>query len=243
MRDSLLAVGGRVGPDDVRPRHAGPENAEAADDLFHDQAKQADSLDDAVRRTGLAEGRGIEARPTTTVAPQALLLMNNALVRSCADGLAKGASGRQWRSRCPMQYGPAMPSPWAGRRRNRTRRTRCNSLRSKRSHTRRTARPTQIGWLHDGLLSGADGVKRVYLCGLTGLRPMPRRCCYLSRRQPDSIREFRASGLRQRFDDAAGTDGQWASNRGDLPVGIHGPGNDAQSGLFRALARTLRTRT
>ena len=34
---------------------------------------------------------GIEARPATTVAPQALLLMNNALVRSCAEGLAKRA--------------------------------------------------------------------------------------------------------------------------------------------------------
>ncbi len=34
---------------------------------------------------------GIEARPATTVAPQALLLMNNALVRSCAEGLSKRA--------------------------------------------------------------------------------------------------------------------------------------------------------
>jgi hypothetical protein len=34
---------------------------------------------------------GIEARQATTVAPQALLLMNNALVRSCAEGLAKRA--------------------------------------------------------------------------------------------------------------------------------------------------------
>ncbi len=34
---------------------------------------------------------GIEARPATTVAPQALLLMNNALVRSSAAGLAKRA--------------------------------------------------------------------------------------------------------------------------------------------------------
>ena len=34
---------------------------------------------------------GIDARPATTVAPQALLMMNNALVRNCAEGLAKRA--------------------------------------------------------------------------------------------------------------------------------------------------------
>ncbi len=32
--------------------------------------------------------QGIEQRTTTTIAPQALLLMNNALVRRCADDLA-----------------------------------------------------------------------------------------------------------------------------------------------------------
>ncbi len=88
---------------------------------------------------------GIDARQATTVAPQALLLMNNALVRECATHLAERVR--------PKVETPLADAVRAGymrtlgrRRRSKRRRTRRGSSRSRRRRTGRTAGRTRIVW-------------------------------------------------------------------------------------------------
>ncbi len=88
VRDTMLAVGGELDPtlygpgtlDRMMKRRAIYFTVKRSQLI--PMMSQFDAPDSLV---------GIEARQATTVAPQALLLMNNALVRSCAEGLAKRA--------------------------------------------------------------------------------------------------------------------------------------------------------
>jgi len=85
IRDGLLAVGGRLDP-----AMYGPGTL--------DQTMKRRSIYFQVQRSQLIPMLQVfdwpdtltsaSARPTTVVAPQALLFLNNPLVRSCADGLA-----------------------------------------------------------------------------------------------------------------------------------------------------------
>jgi hypothetical protein len=86
VRDSILAVSGQLdatmyGPgtlDKAMKRRAIYFMVKRS--LLIPMMTQFDAPDSLV---------GIDARPTTTVAPQALLMMNNALVRDCATHLAE----------------------------------------------------------------------------------------------------------------------------------------------------------
>jgi hypothetical protein len=91
VRDSILAVSGQLdatmyGPgtlDKAMKRRAIYFMVKRS--LLIPMMSQFDAPDSLV---------GIDARPTTTVAPQALLMMNNGLVRDCATHLAERARPR-----------------------------------------------------------------------------------------------------------------------------------------------------
>ena len=101
--DPRLDAGGErpARPDDVRPRHAGP-NAEAAGDLLHGQAQPADPDDDAVRRPGFAgRHRGAADDDGGAAGAVADEQRPGARLRD-ASGEARPADGRtsRWRTRC-----------------------------------------------------------------------------------------------------------------------------------------------
>jgi hypothetical protein len=89
IRDSILAVG-----ETLDPRLFGPGTL----DLNHKRRsiyffiKRSKLIPTMVLFDGPDSLQGAEQRTTTTIAPQALLLMNNAMVRSCAEGLSKRVS-------------------------------------------------------------------------------------------------------------------------------------------------------
>ena len=110
---------------------------------------------------------GIEARPTTTVAPQALLLMNNALVRDCATHLAERV-----RPKAETPLADAVRSGYAlALGRAPTEQEAADAVRFIEEQADGVPEGRQGGRGSagaDGLLPGADGVERVYLCGLEG---------------------------------------------------------------------------
>jgi mono/diheme cytochrome c family protein len=89
IRDNLLAVSGLLDE-----RQFGPgtldENHKRRSIYF--TVKRSKLIPTMVLFDGPDALQGMERRPTTTIAPQALLLMNNPLVRNCADNFAKRIS-------------------------------------------------------------------------------------------------------------------------------------------------------
>ena len=89
IRDSLLAVGGNLDPRLFGPGTLDPNHKRRSIYFFIKRSKLIPTM---VLFDGPDSLQGVEQRTTTTIAPQALLLMNNAMVRGCAEGLAKRIS-------------------------------------------------------------------------------------------------------------------------------------------------------
>ncbi|HWG44307.1 MAG TPA: PSD1 and planctomycete cytochrome C domain-containing protein [Gemmataceae bacterium] len=86
IRDSLLAVSGRL---DTHLFGPGTLDANHKRRSIYFFIKRSKLIPTMVLFDGPDSLQGTEQRTTTTIAPQALLLMNNAMVRSCAEELAK----------------------------------------------------------------------------------------------------------------------------------------------------------
>ena len=91
IRDTLLALSGRLRLVDVRPGHARPQHA-APERVFLHQTQPAHPIHDAVRLARAPWSVSGSGRSTTT-APQALLFMNSQLGRDSATGLASQVDG------------------------------------------------------------------------------------------------------------------------------------------------------
>ncbi len=89
IRDSLLAVSGRLDPRMFGSGTLDPNMKRRSIYFFIKRSKLIPTM---VLFDGPDSLQGVEQRTTTTIAPQALLLMNNALVRGCAEGLAQRIS-------------------------------------------------------------------------------------------------------------------------------------------------------
>ncbi len=89
IRDSLLAVGGTLDPRLFGPGTLDPNHKRRSIYFFIKRSKLIPTM---VLFDGPDSLQGAEQRTTTTIAPQALLLMNNAMVRGCAEGLARRIS-------------------------------------------------------------------------------------------------------------------------------------------------------
>jgi hypothetical protein len=86
IRDSILSVSGQLDPTMYGPGTLDPMQKRRA---IYFTIKRSQLIPMMTQFDAPDSLVGIEARQSTTVAPQALLLMNNALVRNCAEGLAK----------------------------------------------------------------------------------------------------------------------------------------------------------
>jgi mono/diheme cytochrome c family protein len=86
IRDNLLAVSGLLDTTQFGPGTLDPNMKRRSIYFF---VKRSQLNPTMVLFDGPDALQGIEQRGSTTIAPQALLLMNNPLVRSCADNLAK----------------------------------------------------------------------------------------------------------------------------------------------------------
>ncbi len=85
IRDSILAVSGQLDPTMYGPGTLDPMQKRRA---IYFTIKRSQLIPMMTQFDAPDSLVGIEARQSTTVAPQALLLMNNALVRDCASHLA-----------------------------------------------------------------------------------------------------------------------------------------------------------
>jgi hypothetical protein len=86
IRDSLLAVGGLLDRRLFGPGTLDPNMKRRSVYFFVKRSRLVPTM---VLFDGPDALQGVEQRSTTTIAPQALLLMNNALVRGCADNFAR----------------------------------------------------------------------------------------------------------------------------------------------------------
>ena len=168
IRDAMLAVSGTLDPTMFGPGTLDEAHA-AAEHLLHHQAQPAHPDADALRRPRRARRASASGR-TTTIAPQALLLMNNPQVRGYAEafaGRAPAEAGRRPPRRSTAAYRIAL---------GRDRRRRRAGRRAWRSSTaagrlvpgRRAGRRPRAG--PGRLLPGPDGPERVHLHRLTELR-------------------------------------------------------------------------
>ncbi len=85
VRDSILTVSGQLDPTMYGPGTLDPMQKRRA---IYFTIKRSQLIPMMTQFDAPDSLVGIEARQSTTVAPQALLLMNNALVRNCAERLA-----------------------------------------------------------------------------------------------------------------------------------------------------------
>jgi hypothetical protein len=92
IRDSLLAVSGQLDPKQFGPGTLDPKMKRRSIYFF---VKRSQLVPMMVLFDGPDTLQGLEQRVTTTIAPQSLLLMNNAQVRSCAESLAKRVSPKE----------------------------------------------------------------------------------------------------------------------------------------------------
>jgi hypothetical protein len=92
IRDSLLAVSGQLDPKQFGPGTLDPNMKRRSIYFF---VKRSQLVPMMVLFDGPDTLQGLEQRVTTTIAPQSLLLMNNAQVRSCAESLAKRVSPKE----------------------------------------------------------------------------------------------------------------------------------------------------
>jgi hypothetical protein len=95
VRDNLLAVSGTLDTKMYGPGTLDPNMKRRSIYFF---VKRSQLVSFMTLFDGPDALQGIEQRTTTTVAPQALLLMNSALVRRSAEGLARQAAGSQEKS-------------------------------------------------------------------------------------------------------------------------------------------------
>jgi hypothetical protein len=86
IRDALLAVSGTL---DARPFGPGTLDPNQKRRSIYFFVKRSQLVPTMVLFDGPDALQGIEQRTTTTIAPQALLLMNSTMVRGCAEGLAR----------------------------------------------------------------------------------------------------------------------------------------------------------
>jgi hypothetical protein len=86
IRDSLLAVSGTLDTKQFGPGTLDPNHKRRSIYFFVKRSRLVQTM---VLFDAPEPLQGVEQRPTTTIAPQALLLMNNKLVRSCAENFAK----------------------------------------------------------------------------------------------------------------------------------------------------------
>jgi mono/diheme cytochrome c family protein len=86
IRDAMLAVGGTLDRRPFGPGTLDPNHKRRSIYFFVKRSQLAPSM---VLFDGPDSLQGVEQRATTTVAPQALLLMNNAAVRGCAEAFAR----------------------------------------------------------------------------------------------------------------------------------------------------------
>jgi hypothetical protein len=89
IRDSLLAVSGQLDLKQFGPGTLDPNMKRRSIYLF---VKRSQLVPMMVLFDGPDTLQGLEQRVTTTIAPQSLLLMNNAQVRTCAESFAKRVS-------------------------------------------------------------------------------------------------------------------------------------------------------
>jgi hypothetical protein len=92
IRDSLLAVSGQLDLKQFGPGTLEPTMKRRSIYFF---VKRGQLVPMMVLFDGPDTLQGLEQRVTTTIAPQSLLLMNNAQVRSCAESFAKRISPKQ----------------------------------------------------------------------------------------------------------------------------------------------------
>src|SRR5581483_3216167 len=85
IRDALLAVSGTLDPTMFGPGTLDPKHKRRSIYFFVKRSKLIPTM---VLFDAPEPLQGIEQRTTTTIAPQALLLMNNKLVRDCAEHFA-----------------------------------------------------------------------------------------------------------------------------------------------------------
>ncbi|HZY85608.1 MAG TPA: PSD1 and planctomycete cytochrome C domain-containing protein [Gemmataceae bacterium] len=86
IRDALLAVSGTLDERQFGPGTLDRNHKRRSIYFF---VKRSQLVPTMVLFDGPDAHQGIEQRTTTTIAPQALLLMNSALVRGCAEGFAR----------------------------------------------------------------------------------------------------------------------------------------------------------
>jgi mono/diheme cytochrome c family protein len=86
IRDALLAVSGTLDERPFGPGTLDPNHKRRSIYFFVKRSQLAPPM---VLFDGPDALQGIEQRTTTTIAPQALLLMNSATVRGCAEGFAR----------------------------------------------------------------------------------------------------------------------------------------------------------
>jgi mono/diheme cytochrome c family protein len=86
IRDALLAVGGTLDPKMFGPGTLDPNHKRRSIYFFVKRSKLVPTM---VLFDAPEPLQGIEQRTTTTIAPQALLLMNNKTVRECAENFAR----------------------------------------------------------------------------------------------------------------------------------------------------------
>ncbi len=90
IRDAMLAVSGTLDGRMFGPGTLDPNMKRRSVYFFVKRSQLVPSL---VLFDGPDALQGVEQRPTTTVAPQALLLLNNAAVRRCAEAFARRIGG------------------------------------------------------------------------------------------------------------------------------------------------------
>ncbi len=86
IRDAFLAVGGTLDRRPFGPGTLDPNHKRRSIYFF---VKRSQLVPSMVLFDGPDALQGVEQRTTTTIAPQALLMMNNPTVRGCAEGLAR----------------------------------------------------------------------------------------------------------------------------------------------------------
>src|SRR5205823_9870726 len=86
IRDNLLAVGGTLDTKQFGPGTLDPTMKRRSIYFF---VKRSQLNPTMVLFDGPDALQGVEQRGTTTIAPQALLLMNSPVVRGCAESMAK----------------------------------------------------------------------------------------------------------------------------------------------------------
>jgi mono/diheme cytochrome c family protein len=86
IRDAFLAVGGTLDRRPFGPGTLDPNHKRRSIYFF---VKRSQLVPSMVLFDGPDALQGVEQRTTTTIAPQALLMMNNSTVRGCAEALAR----------------------------------------------------------------------------------------------------------------------------------------------------------